>query len=242
MKKILLFVLAGIIFSSFIAPAQEIKFPHFLGYVNDYANIISASDKSYLEKLLVQLEKKTTAEVAVVTLTTTQPYDIELYAVKLFEKWGIGKKGKDNGLLLLVALKDRKLRIEVGYGLEGAIPDAIAKMIIEKNIIPYFKRGNYSAGIVAGVNEIVSKILKEYGLSDSDLVGYEPLATSQEKGIANIIWFLFMFLLLFGLRSGFLFFWLLPPGYWSSGRGGFGGGFGGFGGGLSGGGGASGSW
>jgi uncharacterized protein len=242
MKKIYLILLSFLILTNF-TNAQEIKFPKPKGYVNDYVGIINSQDKAYLENLLANIQRKTTAEIAVVTIQTIQPYDIELYAVKLFEKWGIGKKGKDNGILLLIAFKDRKLRIEVGYGLEGALPDAICKQIITNSIIPYFKKGNYSKGIVSGVNQIVKYVSQEYGINVNDIKNYKPVSPPPSRGIGSFILYLLLFLLIFGLRSGFLFFFLpFGGGYWSGGRGGFGGGFGGFGGGMSGGGGASGGW
>ncbi|MCK4463846.1 MAG: TPM domain-containing protein, partial [Candidatus Omnitrophica bacterium] len=102
-------------------------FPPPRGYVNDFADILSNEYETKLNAFASELENKTTSQIAIVTIDSIKPYEIEDYAVRLFEKWGIGKKGKDNGVLILLALSDRNLRIEVGYGLEGAIPDAIAK-------------------------------------------------------------------------------------------------------------------
>lgn len=225
--------------------AQELKFPRPRGYVNDFANIIPDTQELQLQSLLLSLEKLTTAQVAVVIMPSIAPYDIEYYAVKLFETWGIGQKGKDNGVLLLVAVKERRVRIEVGYGLEGALPDAICKQIIEKYIIPYFKQGNYGKGISAGVSQIVKYIAREYNIDPSQISGYKVYSPQPQRGnslIGFIIYFilLFIFIRIFGIFGVFL----LPTGrggYWGGGGGGFGG-FGGFGGGMSGGGGASGGW
>ena len=137
---------------SYSVLAAEPKYPaQPQGYVSDYANIINPSDKAAITELLEELEQKTTAEVAVVTVPTTQPETIEGYSVKLFEKWGIGKKGKDNGVLFLIAAGDRRVRIETGYGLEGALPDVLCHKIISNLVVPAFKAGEYSKGITAGV-------------------------------------------------------------------------------------------
>jgi uncharacterized protein len=231
---------------------QDVLFPDYIGYVNDYVNILSEDTKYRLTALLEEVEAKTTSQVAIVTIDTTIPLDIESYAVKLFKKWGIGRKGKDNGILLLIAIKDRSIRIEVGYGLEGIIPDAVAKLIIEESITPSFKDGDFNTGILKGTIEISNLIAKGYNIQLSTL---DKLSVNIPVKGTSLKWG-FIFILLI-----FLLFWSLPFGWWlffpsrnrRSGRnwygggsigypGGFGGGFGGFGGGSSGGGGASGKW
>ncbi|MDP2912257.1 MAG: TPM domain-containing protein, partial [Candidatus Omnitrophota bacterium] len=136
MRKI--FIIAAFFIFTGIGFCEEPRFQNYTGYVNDYAGILSGETKTKLAALSSEIETKTTSQLAILTLDTTAPLDMETYAVKLFEKWGIGKKGKDNGVLILVAVKDRQMRIEVGYGLEGAIPDALAKNIIEKSMLPFF--------------------------------------------------------------------------------------------------------
>ncbi len=183
--------------------------------------------------------------MAVVTVKTTSPLTIEQYAVELFQKWGIGKKGADNGILVLVAVADRKVRIEVGYGLEGAVTDLESKMIIEDYMIPAFKKGAYDAGVSACVVSLAKLISAEYGVKlavDTKLAGAPGRARRASAGGGLLT--LLLFILIFGFRFGTIFFLMgSGRGYWSGGgRGSFGGGFGGFGGGLSGGGGASGSW
>ena len=238
---------------------QAERLPNYTGYINDYAGILSYDTKSKLSILIGELERKTTAQIAILTIDTTSPLDIESYAVKLFEKWGIGQKGKDNGVLLLISVKDRDMRIEVGYGLEGAIPDALAKIIIEKYITPSFKEGDFDTGVMKGAVGLAKLIAKEYEieLSEADRLPIDvpipekpPLIVS----IINFIFTVFIIIMFLSLRLGFFWWWLLIPGlhrrrggYWYGGgfggnSGGFSGGFGGFGGGLSGGGGASGSW
>jgi uncharacterized protein len=249
---------AAILGLSQAAFAQLAKYPSQpQGYVSDYVGILDPQTKQKIISLAAELEKKTTAQLAVVIVPTTQPETIEGYAVNLFERWGIGQRGKDNGLLLLVAYNDKKLRIETGYGLEGAIPDAIAKNIIERIIVPEFKSGNFSKGILNGASALVSLAAKEYNATitgDEDQM-YEYVR-KEPPLIAKILHFIFTFIIIIlflSLRLGFLpLFFLLGTGrrrggfWYGSGfggsSGGFGGGFGGFGGGFSGGGGASGGW
>src|SRR5579863_8627675 len=123
-------LLAVILF--FMPPsfAQDVSYPSASGYVVDQSGIIDGAAQSRLESWILELKQKTTAEVAVVTVDSTEPLSIEEYAVNLFQRFGIGQKGKDNGVLLLIAYKDHHMRIEVGYGLEGAITDAYSSRII----------------------------------------------------------------------------------------------------------------
>ncbi len=129
------------------------------GYVNDFAKIISASDIQTINGELSALKSSTQIEVAVVTISTFgNDETIETYANKLFQEWGIGVKGKDNGLLILVALNDRQARIEVGYGLEGTITDLQAGNIVNKVMIPALKNGDYSGAIKGAVAAVLSII------------------------------------------------------------------------------------
>ena len=236
--------------------AVEPKYPtQPQGYVSDYANIISPSDKAAITQLLGELEQKTTAEVVVVTVLTTQPETIEGYSVKLFEKWGMGKKGKDNGVLFLIATQDRRMRIETGYGLEGALPDVLCHKIISNLVVPAFKAGEYSKGITAGVQAIVGLVAKEYNVK---ITGQEEQNFDSNQNDSNSGWSTILLIILFIFFVAFRMFVFIPSmyrrggGYWYSGGGysggggfsggSFGGGFGGFGGGSSGGGGASGGW
>ena len=125
-------------------------------YVNDYAGVFYVTNKDMLENLLQEVQSKTTAEIAVVALKSLDGGDINDFANRLFEKWGIGKKGKDNGILLIAAIEDRKVRIEVGYGLEGLIPDAKSGRLLDENVIPFFKKGNYAGGLANGARAIAT--------------------------------------------------------------------------------------
>lgn len=129
------------------------------GFVNDFAGVIN--DDQLLENDLSAFEQETGHEIAVVIIKTLDGDYIENYAVELFSDWKIGKKGADNGILFLVAIEDREMRIEVGYGLEGALTDLQSKAILEQVVKPYFQSGNYEEGIVAGVGEIKKAIKGE---------------------------------------------------------------------------------
>jgi len=161
--KILIFAAVLCCLLLFSAPiyALEVDYPDYVGYVNDFAGILDSASASDLEAIITGIEKDTGAEIAVVTVDSLQGITIEEYAVELFEKWGIGKADEDNGLLILVALEERKVRIEVGYGLEGVITDLEAGRIIDEIIVPNFKNGDYSRGIYDAVVAISNQIYGE---------------------------------------------------------------------------------
>lgn len=216
-------------------------------YVNDLAGVLDAQTIGDLNGVLADLDAKAKAQVAVLTIKSLDGADLETYAVKTYKKWGIGDKKTNRGVLLLVAVEDHKARIEVGYGLEGILPDGLTGAIQDKYIIPYFKAGDYSTGISQGALALVSVIAKDSGVTISG--GYAerpqgrdlPPLTRGQKILAGL---LLVALLIFVIRHPVLAFFLLQTMLRSSGRGGGfgGGGFGGFGGGASGGGGSSRSW
>jgi uncharacterized protein len=140
------------------ALAADIAVPYLSGRVVDDANILSGQARDRLRLALEAHEKATTNQVVVLTVPTIGQVSIEEYAVKVFEAWKLGQKGKDNGVLLVVAPQDRKLRIEVGYGLEGALPDGAAGDIIRTWITPAFKQGNFDKGIEDGTAAIVARL------------------------------------------------------------------------------------
>ncbi len=131
------------------------------GWVNDFANVIDPTYKNKINSLILEVERKTTSEIAVVTVESIAPYDEKEYARALFEKWGIGKKGKDNGILVLLAVKERRWRIETGYGIESILPDRLCGEIGQNYMVPYFKEGKYSEGLYYGVAEIIRVITQD---------------------------------------------------------------------------------
>ncbi len=223
------------------------SYPSPVGYVNDFANCIPAEYEQKITSVILEVKQKTGAEIAVVTVPTTGGEDISMYSVNLYTKWGIGERGEDNGVLIVVALNDKKTWITTGYGLEGIIPDATAGDIWRNVMRPLFKEGNYGGGILNGVITIAEIILKEYGETLSGEVKPVQYKQERERGCGALgLPILFFLFIVFGWRI--IPFLLLgrAVGYWSGGSfggsGGFGGGFGGFGGGATGGGGAGGGW
>lgn len=261
MKKLIIFFVLAL--SYYVGFAQDFPArPNTL--VNDYTHTLTAEQTANLERKLVAFDDSTSNQIAVVIIKSVGDYDVNEYALGLGRKWGIGgNKTKNNGIILLVALGDRKLSIQTGYGLEGALPDVYTKRIIENDIKPYFKDGDYYRGLDAGTNSIISLIKGEYKNTS-------PKAKSTGgKGTAGIIVLIIIVVIFLIIRKGGggngsqviggrgvadAFFWsmLLGGGRGGSGGGGFGGGFGGgsgggggfggFGGGSFGGGGSSGSW
>ena len=158
-KILLAFVLLSTPLFVWGQDVQEL--PALESHVTDYTSTLTSSEISSLENYLSEFEKVKGSQVAVLIISTTEPEEIESYGIRLAEKWKIGRKNVDDGVILIIAKDDRKLRIEVGYGLEGAIPDIYAKRIIENIILPTFRQGNFYDGIKDGVHAIVSLINKE---------------------------------------------------------------------------------
>ncbi|HXH99420.1 MAG TPA: TPM domain-containing protein [Sphingobacteriaceae bacterium] len=252
-----IFLLSTVSVSGQTFPAKPDKL------VNDYTNTLSAAEISALEQRLVTFADSTSTQIAVVLIQSLDGYEISDYASRLAHSWGIGEANKDNGVLVLASLGDRKVTIQTGYGVEGALPDAISKRIIENEIKPYFKQGNYFQGLESGTNAIISYTKGEYK-SDKK----QP-ASGKSGNKTFFIIIIVIILIIISKRGGrgggggqvissrgaaSPFWWLLmgsgmgrsSGGGWGGGSGGFGGsgggGFGGFGGGGFGGGGASGSW
>jgi uncharacterized protein len=152
------------------AVAQTLPKP--AGRVTDLANIIDAATESELDRRLDELEQKTSSEVAVVTVTSLDGVPIEDYAVRMFKEWGIGQARSDNGVLVLVAPSEREMRIEVGYGLEGILPDGLAGQIIRENFTPRFREDDYNGGIRDGVARVVDVVEKQQVLSAEELAKF----------------------------------------------------------------------
>ena len=154
--------LASLLFLYIAAALAAPQFPALTGRVVDEAGILTPAFKTEISAQLAAHEQSTTNQIVVVTLTSLQGYDIADFANQLFRHWGIGQKGRNNGVLLIVVPNERKLRIEVGYGLEGALTDAESHSIIERAIKPPFRQGNYEQGIRAGVGAVLAAIEGEY--------------------------------------------------------------------------------
>lgn len=233
--------------------------------VNDFAHVIDAKSAQGIERLSRSLKKASGDTVVVATVPTFAPYgSIDEYATKLFENngRGIGEKGKDNGLLIVLALKERRVRIEVGYALEQFVTDRFAGETIRQYMVPEFRNGGYGQGLLVGTARIVGRIAKARGvtLPDVQLPADEERDTGGSNFPLAVPVLIFIAILVIsriggGPGGGMLLWGLGPWSRWSSGvgsfgggrgggfgGGGFGGGFGGFGGGGSGGGGASGGW
>jgi uncharacterized protein len=209
------------------------------GYVTDRAGLLSPSAKAELEMMLRSFEETTSNQVVVATFPSLEGNSLEDFSMRLAEAWKVGQKGKDNGVIFLIFKNDRKIRIEVGYGLEGVLPDALAGQIISQVVAPYFRKGDYSGGILAGTDAIMKATKGEF----------KGDPASERSGTAGkLVGLLFVFILFHAFvrrkslgtgRHGRLY-----GGYPVGGGFRRGGGFGGFsgGGGGFGGGGAAGGW
>jgi len=226
--------------------------------VNDFTGTLTPEQKEALEQKLVRYDDSTTNQVAVVIIPTTGDYPIENVALRILRDWGVGSK-KNNGIVILIAKDDRKIRIEVGFGLEGAIPDITARSIIDNSITPNFREGNYYRGIDKAIDNIMKAAAGEYKAPAGN-------ANKNRRGFPLGVIFIILFVIISilgnisgrnggGMASrrgwgGFGTGWIIGSmmsGGWGRGGGGGGwsgggGGFGGFGGGGGGGGGASGGW
>lgn len=212
-------------------------------YVQDYADVISPASEKIIYSLGRELDAKTTAQVAVLTVPTLDGEPIESYALNVLRSWGIGSKDKNNGVLIVVATQDRQSRIEVGYGLEGALPDGLTGRIQDQTMLPFFREGQYDKGIVNGYAATAATVAQEYNVK-LEGVSYNPPAQKQQKdslplwaelllGAAVVVLLIVDNLFFGGFITRMLIFSLF--------RGGRGGG-GGFGGGSGGGGGSSRRW
>ena len=267
MKKYLVFILSGLfcLFSNFAGAGEIPSRPVPPQLVNDFANVLSSADENSLETELADFARSTSTQIVVVTVNSLED-DIANFAFELGEKWGVGQKGENNGIVMIIKPKVGNERgqafIAVGYGLEEVVTDAASKLIVDHDMIPHFKENNYYAGIAAGV-KVLMELCEQLYSSDE----YVDKAQSADV-LLPIFGFIMMIIfisIIFGSKSnknsgnvtfggGILPWILLGGGHsnssdwsdFSSGSGHFGGssgrGFGGFGGGSFGGGGAGGSW
>ncbi len=142
------------------------------GYVSDYASVLSPSTRQRLEQALATYERQSSNQILIASFDSLEGEALEDFSIRLAEAWKPGQKDKDNGVLLTIFKQDRKIRIEVGYGLEGVIPDALAGQIIQQVITPYFKKGQYDQGVLMGVNALVQASQGEYKATPTQSNGY----------------------------------------------------------------------
>lgn len=258
-------VATALLFASFVSDAKaQPQFPKLTGRVVDLANLLDAATKAQLNTDLAALEEKSTDQIVVVTLPSLQGYSIEDFGYQLGRNWAIGQKGKDNGALLIVAPNERKVRIEVGYGLEQHLTDAMSSLIIENAILSRFRRGDFQGGIVAGVRDMIDVVTGDAEAVKERAKGARRGGETDYTELLFLALWLAIFAWIFysqyqqarslpnaqgrrGRRGGFNDRVIIIPGGsggWSGGDWGGGGGGGGFGGGGGGfgGGGSSGGW
>lgn len=247
---VFLFLMALMVYS---ASWAEEMIPKRRGLVNDFADVIPADQEQQISTLTRELLDKTGVPVVIVTMPDIGDAEYNDYANRLYQAWGIGKKGEDKGVLIFVTIKERKMRIETGYGVEGILPDGLVGEIRDKTMIPYLKQNQFGEGLLYGTAAVARIIAKDAGV---ELTGRIPVEAPKKKNrgfsFFTLIFFLVVFLLINsrGRRGRGIF--LLPlllgggsgrsSGGFGGSFGGFSGGFGGFGGGMSGGGGAGGGF
>jgi len=254
-----LLVVAGVLALAAYAPAEPVSSLKPTDCVNDFAGVLSPSTVTQLKEMCRQVLEKAQASVVVVTVKSTDGVDIFDYAVDLYQKWGIGQKGKDRGVLILLAVQDRRYYINVGYGLEGILPDGKVGGFGRESV-PYLKRGDYDGAVSLLTSRVVDVIAKDAGVEITtsqprriEPVDVPPGQTGISLGGIIALIILFMIVLAVPPLRKLLFYMFLFGGMggrssrggggWDGGGfGGGGGGFGGFGGGSTGGGGAGGSW
>ncbi|MHB9096379.1 MAG: TPM domain-containing protein [Syntrophales bacterium] len=228
--------------------AETFPAPH--GAVNDFAGVIPSSYQGQMENVAREVLEKTGTAIVVATVETIGDNDPNDYANRLYRAWGIGKKGKDKGVLIFLAVKERRVRIETGYGVEGILPDGLVGEILDRYAIPYLKEGDYGRGLSETMTAVSNVVAKDAGVTLTGARPPEqpPVRTERKMGIVQVLLLIVAAFLLLGTRQGramlpWLLVLMMSGGSDRRGGGGFGGfgggGFGGFGGGASGGGGAS---
>jgi uncharacterized protein len=235
------------------APRAEVAVPKPSGPVNDFANVLSPPYRDKLISLTGELFQKTGTPVVVVTMPDLGGAEYNEYANRIYNEWGIGKKGEDKGVLIFLAVKERKIRIETGYGVEGILPDGLVGEIRDRYMIPYLKRNDFDEGLLNGTKAIAQIIADDAGVTLNGETA--PRLPKKRTSIPMFLPFIFFVLLFFVLalrkRRATGLAWgpfllgggrTLHGGGYGGSFGGFSGGFGGFGGGMSGGGGAGGSF
>ena len=234
----------------FLNPATVrggIEYPKPGGAINDFAGVIPQDYERRMGLLAQEVLQKTGTAIVVATIKSVGDIDYSTYANEMYQSWGIGKKGDDKGVLIFLAVTERKLKIETGYGVEGILPDGLVGQVIDDYMVPYLRKNEFGKGMLNGMVVLAGIIAKDAGVKlGGQVAARRPLPKKQScgAGILPIILFIILLLALSRSRGGFLPLLLLMMlgggrgGGSGGGFGSFGGGFGGFGGGLSGGGGA----
>jgi uncharacterized protein len=234
-----------------VASAQtERPFPKPVGPVNDFADVIPPDYREKINAVATELYEKSGAAVVVVTMPDIGGAEYNDYVNRLYSAWGIGKKGEDKGVLIFVTIKERKMRIETGYGVEAILPDGLVGEIRDRYMVPYLKEGKYGEALLNGTFAVAQVIADHSGVKLTGVPERIPVKRDSGVGFLPLIVIIIFLMFFFKRRRGsWIFFlpFLFGGGGGSRGGlggsfGGFGGGFGGFGGGMSGGGGAGGSF
>ncbi len=230
-----------------IAAGPEVPKP--LGYVNDYAQVLGSEAETRLNGICAALEASTGAEMVFLIMPSIAPYDDFTFGMAVFDAWKIGKKGKDNGLLIMLALQERRIRIISGYGLEGILPDGKLGRYRDEYLVPFLKQNRLAEGF-ANIGLVIARdIAKDAGVELKGAAAQSPRRV--RRGLMSWVGLIMVFVIMgisllssFGRRGRRYYGSSVYPGgvFYRGGGGGFGGGFSGFGGGFSGGGGVGGSW
>jgi len=254
-RDVSVFLVALAVLISLPVCAEPISHLHPTGYVNDFAHVLDPGTVAQLDNICQQIDQKAHAQIAVVTINSLDGADIESYSADLFKKWGIGSKSTNRGVLVLLAVKDHRYRVEVGYGLEPILPDGKVGGF-GREAVPLLRQNDYNGALLLLVSRIANVIAQDAGV---ELTGTSTRAPSEpearpDQGLSGgtiAVLVIIGIIVLFTPLRRLLFYWFLfgggggyrgGGGWGGGGFGGGGGGFGGFGGGSSGGGGASGSW
>lgn len=164
-----------------VCPLRAQDLPAPVGKVNDFAEVLDPAQRADLDTQLADLERATSAEVAVVTMRTLGDRTVEDYATDLFNTWGIGKKDRDNGVLILVAVQDRAMRIEVGYGLEGILPDGLAGAVIRETFLPRFRADDYRTGLLEGTARVIDIVRRNETVTAEQRAAFDRAASEEGK-------------------------------------------------------------
>lgn len=250
----LLLILALALQAGPLAAADPV-FPRPTGAVNDFAGVIAPAERESMDSLAREVLQKTGTAVVVATVPTVGDMAADDYATRLYESWGIGKRGEDKGVLILLALKERRVRIETGYGVEGILPDGVVGEILRLHVIPLLKQGDFGKGLSNAMTAVSDVIARNAGVTLTGRPQMKPAQPARGTPVSPftlILFALVAMLMLFTRTGRQILALLLLSGFGGGGRGhgggssggfgGFSGGFGGFGGGMSGGGGAGGDF